>query len=199
MDMNQLRSLFLELVGACFAHRALAEGEKVGSSEGEILAKIDYCFTEMLLLREGGHPFVLREYSESVLSAVSEDPESDATWEAFGTYCYFQCMVSILPEFPELVNRLRAVGLGEWAELEVDEDTLYPFAWRVIRGVEEAVKRSGDLPQDEPVEAAELIEQISALFDIPLSKGLQEVLSLYLIDYSDGDDHFGIWPGTSIQ
>jgi hypothetical protein len=197
--MSQLRSLFLEVVGACFAQRALIEGQKVGSSAGEILAKIDYCLFEMLLLTQEGERFVPREYSDAMLATVSEDPESDATWEAFGTYCYFQCMVSILSEFPELLNRFWLMGLGEWAELEADRDTLYPFAFRIIRGVEEAVKREGDLPQDEPVEAAELIGQISELFEIPLSRKLQELVDLYLADYSGGDDCFGLWPGEMLQ
>lgn len=197
--MSQLRSLFLEAVGTCFAQRILEEGEDVGASEGELEVKLEYCLMEMLILKRQGAMFDIRTYSQDILALVKQCPDSDETWEAFGTYCYFQCMVCALSEFPGLIKRLRSIGLGEWAELQADQETLCPFAWRVIRGVEKAVRRDGDLPQDEPVEAAELIEQISELFDIPLSRKLQELVDLYLTGYSNGDDRFGIWPGATLQ
>lgn len=197
--MNQLVTLFLEVVGTCFAQRIQADGQDVGVSKAELKVRLRYCLTEMLLLKRQGATFDAQVYSENMLASVRQYPDSEDTWKAFDTYCYFQCMASTLPEFPVLIRYFRFFGLGEWAELEADQDTLYPFAWRIIQGMEQAVLQSDDLPQDDPVEAAELIERISGFFEIPLSPRLQGIIELYLIDYASGDDAFGVWPSSSLQ
>ena len=180
MMLNELLATFVGAVNAELMRQMREAGGDVPYSESALNLTIKRCLDLMVELEQQGQSFDHQAYSEAVLETTQEGTDSDAISEIFWEYCHFESMLLIFPEFPDLRRRLRKAGLASWTKLRVDEQTLRPFAQRTIDRLEVTIMRGGILPPNTAVETAELINQISNLFDIPLPEELQGTVNFYL-------------------
>ncbi len=178
--MNELLAAFVDAVNSELLRQMCEVGEDVPYSESTLDLSIKRCLELMVKLEQQGESFDHRTYSEAVLKVTQEGTDSDVIIETFREYCHFESMLLIFPEFPRLRLRLRKAGLDSWTKLRVDNQTLQPFAQKTIDRLEVAIMRGGVLPPGTEVETAELINQISNLFDIPLPEELRGTVNFYL-------------------
>lgn len=176
MKTSGLQQLYVGAVNSELMKRMLENDLEVPYTEEALEDDVRACLKEMVALEQAGETFDHQAYSGNVLEAIRTNTDGQIIMAVFREYCHFQSMVLIAREFRNLMERFRAAGLGSWTKLRVDTKTLRPFAESVIGQLESAVVQGGELPLDHRVEAAELINQISDLYSIPISSELRAMI-----------------------
>lgn len=174
---NDLQKLFVEAVSSEWLKNRIRLGEDSSHTEGELDGNIKTCLELMVTLEQSeGNIFDHQAYSQNVHNHVVASGDRDIVFGVFQEYCHFQVMISLIREFPELTGRFRAAGLDSWTRLRVDKRTLRPFAECVVRRLAETLMDTGSFSLNERVEAAEFLNQVTDLFEIPLSPELRPIL-----------------------
>ena len=188
---NDLQRLFIDVVSSEWLKKRIQSGEDSSYTEGELDGNIKTCLGLMVTLeQQEGEIFDHLAYSESVQRQIASSANGDVVFEVFQEYCHFQVMISLFREFPDLVARFRAAGLGLWSRLRVDKRTIRPFAECVVGRLAETLLGEKQFSLAERLEAAEFLNQVADLFEIPLSSQLYATLE-WLFDEQrllTGDD-----------
>ncbi len=178
---------FIDIVSSEFLMRA---GKELGNrlSDPQLEAAIVLGLTRLTQLEQGGVCFDLREYSRFAQDAIEKSSDGCESINVFRRYCYFQSLLMIFPEFPELRERFRKAGLDRWLKMRADSRTLKPFAREIVERLGGALL-AGELENDqERHDVLELLIQTAGLFSIPISIELGELISCYFPDeMAEGD------------